>query len=348
MRAGIFKETYPELVRLTDSMPVKVWSILLVLSASLLPAFVGSYALSFGTTIVITSIGVVGLNLLTGTCGLISLGHAGFMAVGAYGAGIMAVDYGWSAIPAILVGGFAASLSSLLVGVPSLRLKGLYLAITTLAFTVIVTHLILNMPQLTRGSAGLFMPVADLMGIEMKSTGAFYLFALALAVLAVFGVLNLMRSRVGRAFLAIREQDIAAEMMGIHLARFKLLAFAISAFYTGIAGALFAYQVRYINVDSFGLLLSIEALGIIIVGGLGSIAGAVIGTVFMTLLPEGIRILFDLLGAGLQEIFSTRAFELRGLIYGAVIILVLRFQPEGLIGIWREVRRIWTNWPFRY
>jgi branched-chain amino acid transport system permease protein len=204
------------------------------------------------------------------------------------------------------------------------------------------------MPQLTRGSAGLFMPVADLMGIEMKSTGAFYLFALALAVLAVLGVLNLMRSRVGRAFLAIREQDIAAEMMGIHLARFKLLAFAISAFYTGIAGALFAYQVRYINVDSFGLLLSIEALGIIIVGGLGSVAGAVIGTVFMTLLPEGIRILFDLLGAGLQEIFSTRALELRGLIYGAVIILVLRFQPEGLIGIWREVRRIWTNWPFRY
>ena len=270
------------------------------------------------------------------------------MAVGAYGAGIMALDYGWSAIPAILVGGFAASLSSLLVGVPSLRLKGLYLAITTLAFTVIVTHLILNMPQLTRGSAGLFMPVADLMGIEMKSTGAFYLFALALAVLAVLGVLNLMRSRVGRAFLAIREQDIAAEMMGIHLARFKLLAFAISAFYTGIAGALFAYQVRYINVDSFGLLLSIEALGIIIVGGLGSVAGAVIGTVFMTLLPEGIRILFDLLGAGLQEIFSTRALELRGLIYGAVIILVLRFQPEGLIGIWREVRRIWTNWPFRY
>lgn len=348
MRAGIFKESYPALVKLTDSKPVIAWSFALVIGASLLPFFIGAYALTFGTTIAITIVGVVGLNLLTGTTGLISLGHAGFMAVGAYSAGILAVDYEWSAIPAILVGGFVAALSSLLVGVPSLRLKGLYLAITTLAFTLIVTHFILNTPALTRGSAGLFLPVADVFGYSLSSATAFYHFALAAAVLAVFGVLNLMRSRVGRAFLAIREQDIAAEMMGIHLARFKLLAFAISAFYTGVAGALFAYQVRYINVDSFGLLLSIEALGIIIVGGLGSVAGAVLGAIFMTLLPEGIRILFEALGSGLQEIFSTRALELRGLIYGVVIILVLRFQPEGLIGVWREIRRIWSNWPFRY
>lgn len=348
MKARHFKESYGQLLQLTDSAPVLVWSGLLAAGCLLLPFAFGSYALSFATLILVMVVGVLGLNLLTGVCGLISLGHAGFMAIGAYGAGVAAADYGLSIIPAMLVGGAVAAASSLLVGIPSLRLKGLYLAITTLAFTVISTHLILNLPEITRGSAGLFLPPANLFGIALDTPQKFFVFCLAVCGLSIVATLNIMRSRVGRAFVAIREQDIAAEMMGIHLTRYKLLAFAISAFYTGVSGALFAYHVRYINVDSFGLVLSIEALGMIIVGGLGSITGAVLGTVFMTLLPEAVRVLFDLFGSGLHELFATRALELRGLIYGAVIILVLRFQPEGLARIWREISRVWVNWPFRY
>lgn len=348
MRAGHYKQSYAELVALTDSGAVKVWTGALIAGLVALPFLVGPYALSLATVVAVTVVGVVGLNLLTGVCGLISLGHAGFMAIGAYTAAVLAVDAGASTVPAVVAGGAAAAASSLLVGVPSLRLKGLYLAITTLAFTVIATHVILNAEGLTRGSAGLFLPVPDLFGLPLASGAAFYLVALLFAAGSVLAALNLMRTRVGRAFAAIRDQDTAAEMMGVDLTRTKLLAFALSAFFTGVSGALLAFHIRYINVDSFALLVSIEALAMIIVGGLGSIAGAVLGTVFMVLLPEAIRIAFDLFGSGLREAFATRALEVRGLIYGLVIILVLRFQPEGLVGLWRETRRIWSNWPFRY
>ncbi len=348
MQARHFKESYSELLSLTNSAPERVWTGILIAGCLIMPWVVGSYPLSFATLALVMIVGVLGLNLLTGACGLISLGHAGFMAVGAYGAGIAAADYGLSIVPAMLIGGLIAALSSLLVGVPSLRLKGLYLAITTLAFTVISTHVILNMPEITRGSTGLFLPEPSVFGYALNTPQKYYLFCLVTCLLFVLATLNIMRSRVGRAFVAIREQDIAAEMMGINLRRYKLLAFAMSAFYTGVSGALFAYHIRYINVDTFGLTLSIEALGMIIVGGLGSIAGAIIGAIFMTLLPEAVRMFFELFATQLNDLFATRALEFRGLIYGAVIIFILRFQPEGLIKIWRECRRIWGNWPFRY
>lgn len=348
MRAGHFKESYSELVAFTDSGVVKAWTTILLLACLVLPAVAGPYVMTLATTILITAIGIVGLNLLTGVCGLISLGQAGFLAIGAYTAGILAVDFGLSIVPGMICGGVLAALLSLLVGVPSLRLKGLYLAITTLAFTVIVTHSILNLDGWTRGSAGMFLPAPTVFGIPLATKTAFYYFSLAMCVLFTVAAMNIMRSRVGRAFAAIRDQDTAAEMMGINQVSYKLMAFGISAFFTGAAGALSAYQVRYINVDSFALLVSIEALAMIIVGGLGSIAGAIAGTIFMSLLPEAIRWLFDTFGSGLTEVFSTRALEVRGLIYGAVIMAVLRLQPDGLMGLWRDAKRLWSNWPFRY
>ncbi|MEW6645023.1 MAG: branched-chain amino acid ABC transporter permease [Pseudomonadota bacterium] len=348
MRAGHFKQSYAELVALTDSGPVKAWTIVLLAACVALPWVAGAYTLTLATTILITAIGVVGLNLLTGVCGLISLGHAGFLAIGAYTAGILAVDLHVPILPGMVGGGLLAAALSLLVGIPSLRLKGLYLAITTLAFTIIITHAILNLDSLTRGSAGMSLPASNVLGIPLTSKVSFYYFSLAMCVLFVLAALNIMRSRIGRAFAAIRDHDTAAEMMGINLVAYKLMAFAISAFFTGAAGALSAYQVRYINVDSFAVLVSIEALAMIIVGGLGSIAGAILGTVFMALLPEFTRGLFDAVGGGVTEVFSTRALEVRGLIYGVVIMVVLRLQPDGLMGIWRDASRIWRNWPFRY
>lgn len=348
MRASHFKESYAELVAFTDSVAVKAWTAVLLAACVALPAIAGPYVLTLATTILVTMIGTVGLNLLTGACGLISLGQAGFLAIGAYGAGVLAVDLGLSIVPGVLAGGALAAVLSLLVGVPSLRLKGLYLAITTLAFTVIVTHAILNLDTLTRGSAGLFLPAPAVFGIPLAGKTAFYYFSLVACVLFVVAAMNIMRTRIGRAFVAIRDHDMAAEMMGINQVAYKLMAFAISAFFAGASGALMAYQVRYINVDSFALLVSIEALAMIIVGGLGSIAGGILGTIFMSLLPEFTRWAFDTFAGGLTEVFSTRALEVRGLIYGIVIIAVLRLQPEGLIGLWRDASRMWSNWPFRY
>jgi branched-chain amino acid transport system permease protein len=229
----------------------------------------------------ITAVGVLGLNILTGTTGLISLGHAGFLAVGAYAAGIVAGRYGWPMPLSILAGGIGAAVAGLVVGVPSLRLKGLYLAITTMAFAVIINHLILNGGALTGGSEGLTVPQPALFGRPLAAEGGYYYVVLAVLLLAVFATLNLQRSRVGRALMAIREHDIAARAMGVNLVRWRLLAFTVSAFYTGVAGALLAFYTRYLNVDSFSLLVSIEALSMLIVGGLGTVSGALLGTVFI-------------------------------------------------------------------
>lgn len=348
MRAGIIHNKYADLIALTDSSAMKAWCAILLIALLVAPWLINGFLLSLSITFLITVIGVIGLSMLTGSCGLISLGHAGFMAIGAYANAILVQDYGFSSILAIFTAGLITALSSMLVGIPSLRLKGLYLAITTMAFTVITTHTILNADELTRGSAGIFLAKPEIAGFTISTDKQFYYFVLPFALLCVLGAVNIMRARIGRAFIAIRDQDIAASIMGINLVRTKLIAFAIAAFFTGISGALLSFHIRYINVDTFGFLISIEALAMIIVGGLGSIAGAILGTIFMIALPEVIEVGFDMFGTGLKEYFSTRALEVRGLILGVIIILVIRFEPRGLIGIWSDIRRRWENWPFLY
>lgn len=345
MRSGNFKQDYRQLLVLTDSVPVIVWSGVLLAVLLAIPLLLPNYYVSVVLLLLITVVGVLGLNLLTGTTGLISLGHSGFLAVGAYTAGIMATQLGWSTLPSIFAGGAAATIAGLIVGVPSLRLKGLYLAITTMAFAVIINHLILNGGDLTGGSEGLSVSPPALFGTRLATEGGYYYLVLGFAVTFTFITLNLLRSRIGRAFLAIREHDIAAKAMGVNLVSYKLLAFMVSAFYTGISGGLLAYYMRYLNVDGFSLLLSIEALSMLIVGGLGSVAGALLGTVFIVLLNEGLGLLFSALGT---SSISTAAFEIKGIVYGLTIVLFLRFEPDGLIGRWRDIKRYWTLWPFRF
>jgi branched-chain amino acid transport system permease protein len=345
MRSRNFKEDYRKLLALTDSVPVIVWSCLLVAALALVPLLLGKYHVSTVLLLMVTAVGVLGLNLLTGTTGLISLGHSGFLAVGAYAAGIFATRYGWPLPACIAAGGTCAALAGLVVGVPSLRLKGLYLAITTMAFAVIINHIILNGGALTGGSEGLSVPQPTLFGVALTAERGYYYVVLATLVGATFVTLNLLRSRVGRAFMAIREHDIAAKAMGVDLVRYKLLAFMVSAFYTGVAGGLMAFYTRYLNVDGFSLLISIEALSMLIVGGLGSVAGALLGTVFIFGLNEGLGLLFGALGSGM---LSTAAFEIKGIVYGLAIVLFLRFEPDGLIRRWRDIKHYWTNWPFRF
>jgi branched-chain amino acid transport system permease protein len=348
MRTGHFKETTGQLVALSDSRVVWSFAGLLMVVALAAPAILGSYQLTLVVSTIIAIIGAVGLNMLTGTTGLISLGQAGFLAIGAYTNAILMMDFGWPVWASLPAGGVVAALISILVGVPSLRLKGLYLAITTLAFAFIINHVILYAEGLTHGPNGIFLSGARLLGYDVQKGPPLYYFTLFIAVLVVFGALNIQRSRIGRAWMAIRDHDIAARVMGVDIVRYKLLAFMVSSFIVGIAGALISLQIRFVNIDVFALILSIEALAVIILGGLGSIAGAILGAVFLSLLPEVIRLFFGLFTDPNSSFYTTYVYEIRGVTYGAAIILFLRLKPEGLIGLWRDSRKYWSNWPLAY
>lgn len=348
MRTGNFKETQRQLVALSDSPTVWGWTGALLLAAIALPFLIGNYQLTLLVAALIAIIGAVGLNMLTGTTGLISLGQAGFLAVGAYTNAILMTDYGWPFWLSLLAAGVMSALISIFVGVPSLRLKGLYLAITTLAFAFIINHVILYADSITHGPSGVFITGAKLFGIDFQRGKALYYMTLAVTVLVVFGALNIQRTRIGRAWMAIRDHDIAARVMGVDLVRYKLLAFMISSFIVGIAGGLMSIQIRFVNAEVFSLILSIEALAIIILGGLGSIAGAVLGALFLSFLPEAIRLFFQLFTDPSSSFYTNYVYEIRGMAYGVVIVAFLRLKPEGLIGLWRDFRKYWSNWPLAY
>ncbi|HMS77990.1 MAG TPA: branched-chain amino acid ABC transporter permease [Burkholderiaceae bacterium] len=345
MRTRTYRSTYAGLVALSPYRSTWAWAALGVAAAAAAPLLLGSHGLSILSAIFVMAIGTLGLNLLSGVAGQISLGHAGFLLIGAYAQAILTTDWHLPAWLAIFVSGLVAAAASLVVGVPSLRLKGSYLAITTLAFTFIVRHLVLFGETVTRGSEGMAVEPLDLFGYAVKNDRAFYWVALAMLVLFVLVTLNIMRSRVGRAWLAVRDHDIAARAMGISLWHYKLLAFMTSAFYTGVAGALVALQTRYINVDTFSVLVSIEALAMIIVGGMGRVHGALLGTALILVLPELLSFGFSLAGDRFTTLMADRVYEVKGMLYGVVILLFLRLEPEGLAGIWRKAKRFWVHWP---
>jgi len=316
MRSGDFKETYGELVAVTDSRPVWLWSLLLVAALIAAPYLLNSYALSFLTIILITVVGALGLNILTGYTGLISLGHVGFLVTGAYAYAVLVSRYGLPPLVGFLGAGIIPALASLVVGAPSLRLKGLYLAITTLAFSFIINTVILEARTVTNGARGIAVQRPEIFGVSFDSDAAFTQLCLGFAILTLFATLNIRRSRVGRAFVAIRDNDTAARVMGINLHAYKLFAFVTSAFITGIAGALYGIYLSFVSVEGFPFLLSIEALAILIVGGLGSALGAVLGTILIVLLPEATRLVFSLFSAQINALFSTGAQELKSMLYG--------------------------------
>jgi branched-chain amino acid transport system permease protein len=348
MRSGNFKETYSGLITLSDSAAVWFWSLLLVIGLFIAPYYINAFALSLLTIILITVVGALGLNILTGYTGLISLGHVGFLVTGAYAYAIVVSKFGWSPIVGFLAGGTVSALVSLIVGAPSLRLKGLYLAITTLAFSFIINHVILEASVVTNGARGIVVSRPNILGMSFENDLALAHLCLAFVIITLIATLNIRRSKVGRAFVAIRDNDMAARVMGVNLHAYKLIAFATSSFITGLAGALYGIYLSFVSVEGFPFLLSIEALAILIVGGLGSALGTVLGTIFIILLPEASRMLFSLLGTKADVLFSTGAPELKSMIYGVIIIGFLRFQPRGLVGLWHDVKRMWVNWPLRF
>ena len=238
-------------------------------------------------------------------------------------------------------------------GIPSLRLKGLYLAIATLAAQVIIEWAITHWTALTGGVEALVVPIPTLFGARIDGDFTFYWIILAFAAFTTLFAVNLFRTRVGRAFIAIRDQDIAAEVMGVDLFRYKLLAFATSSFFVGLSGALLAHWRGIVNYERFTIETSILYLAMIIIGGLGSVSGSIYGAIFMTLLPA---FLTNLLGPNAlgQLIPANSILELRLIpfirqgVFGLVIILFLIFEPEGIAKIWRDIKDYFRLWPFSY
>lgn len=306
--------------------------------AAMLPFAANNFIIGLMTTCLIASVGAIGLNLLTGTTGLVSLGQSGFLLVGAYGTSIAIADYNLPVPLALLIGSLVSGLSSLIVGIPSLRLRELYLAITTLAFALIAEHLILYAEAFTHGTSGIFLQGVTLAGVDLSVDRNLYWFALVLTVVSVLIGANLLRSRVGRAWVAIRDHAVAAQVMGIGLARWKLVSFFVSSLFVGLAGGLMALQVRFVNTEIFGVILSIEAITMIIVGGIGSLAGAIIGAFFVTLLPDIVAALSGGIGGGT---LTSSVYQIRGIAYGVVVILFLRAAPGGLVSLWRRAIDYW-------
>ena len=350
--AGIFKTTYAADMALYP-LPIAKWTMvgLAVLFAIVLPMTLEEYYLSILNLIFIAVVGALGLNILVGYTGQISLGHGAFMSVGAYTAANLAVRLGlpfWLTLPA---GGLMAAFIGALVGIPSLRIKGLYLAIATLAGQLIIEWTINHVPAISGGAqASIQVPRPDLFGFVLNTQGRLYYFLLFFAALAIVATLNLMRSRVGRAFIAVRDQDIAAEIIGIDIFRYKLLSFAVSSFYAGVTGVLYTYYLGIANYEQFQLGVSIDFLAMIIIGGLGSVLGSIFGAVFVTLLPIVIRTLMEQIGSFFftdSELASVVSGT-RLAVFGGLIIFFLVIEPEGLNRLWRNVRSYFRVWPFSY
>ena len=349
---GVFKTTYEADMALYP-LPIARWTVggLAVLFFAVLPLTLHEYYLSIVNLIAIAVVGALGLNILVGYTGQISIGHGAFMSVGAYTAANLAVRLDcpfWLAVP---LGGLMAALVGAVVGVPSLRIKGLYLAIATLAGQLIIEWTINHVTWISGGAqASIQVPRPRLGGLVISSQRGMYFLLMVVVALAVIGAMNLVRSRIGRAFVAIRDHDLAAELIGIDIFRYKLLAFAISSFYAGVTGVLYTYYLGVANYEQFQLVTSIDYLAMIIIGGLGSILGSIFGAIFITLLPILIRYLMEAFG-GL--FFSTQVVlnlipNLRLILFGALIIGFLVVEPEGLNRLWRNIRTYFRVWPFTY
>jgi branched-chain amino acid transport system permease protein len=326
------------------------WVLLLAFLAILFtaPLYLRNYWLSIANLIGITVIAVSGLNILIGYCGQLSIGHAGFIAVGAYTSAIMTSRFGIPFPIALISAGLTAGLTGMIFGIPSLRVKGFYLAISTIAAQLILLWVINHWTDMTGGFNGMSVPYASIGGFTFRSEGSQFYLIMVVTVAVVFLAKNMARTRVGRAFIAIRDNDLAAEVMGINLFRYKLLAFFIGCFFAGIAGSLLAHWMRFINTESFTFASSILYIGMIIIGGLGTTLGPILGVIFIRLLEVGVTRLSPALEAAFPNLPSGFTAGISPMLFGLVIILFLIFEPRGLAHRWVLFKSAYRLWPFSY
>jgi len=287
----------------------------------------------------IYAIAGIGLMLLVGYTGLVSLGHAAFLAIGAY-AHTWFLSHGWPFPLALLKASLITALIGAIVGLPAMRMTGIYLAIATLAFAVIVEQVIVHWDSVTGGFRGMLVPRAEFLGIDLGSSIAFYFLCLVILLGCLVLALNILRSPTGRAMTAVRDSEISAQSMGIHLARTKSISFALSAGFTGLAGGLLAHKLGYLAPDAFTILISIQLLLMVVVGGLGSLHGVIYGAIFIGLLPQGIALMRDSLPPAVSQLPG-----LEPGIFGLILILFLVYEPLGIYGRWLKIRQYFEFFP---
>ena len=326
------------------------WFLLLALLVILFtaPTWFGGYWLSVAVRIGIGIIAVSGLNILTGYCGQLSIGQAGFMAVGAYTSAVLTASYHQSFLVGILSAGIVSGVVGMVFGIPSLRVKGFYLAISTIAAQFIILWVIGHWNGVTGGYAGMTVGPASIGGFVFKSQASQYILVLIICIIAIYTAKNIARTRVGRAFVAIRDNDLAAEVMGINLFRYKLTAFFIGCFFAGIAGSLLAHTSLSISPDYFPFTDSVLFIGMIIIGGLGTTLGPIFGVIFIRLLDVLVTKLSPALQTAFPHLPPGFTSGIAPLLFGLAIILFLIFEPRGLAHRWQLFKSSYWLWPFSY
>ena len=312
------------------------------------PFYLNNYWLGIMNLIGITLISVTGLNILVGYCGQLSIGHAGFMAVGAYTSAILSGKLGLPFPLAILCSGLMAGGIGLIFGIPSVRVKGFYLAITSIAAQFIIIYVINHWTALTGGFSGITVPYASIGGFIFDTEGKQFYLIIGIAVICIFLAKNLARTRAGRAFIAVRDNDLAAEVMGVNLFYYKMLAFFIGCFLAGIAGSLLAHYYGSISTDNFKFENSILYVGMIIIGGLGTTLGPILGVSVIQLLQVGVTKMTPALQNAFPSIPSGFTTGIAPIIFGLVIILFLILEPRGIAHRWNLFKASYRLWPFSY
>lgn len=347
MRCGEFRTTYKADTTIFPTPMSRNFAIGAVLALIFAPLVLDAYLLNLLIQIGYYGIAALGLNIVVGFSGQISLGHAAFFGFGAFASAWLNNTLGIPVFFAIPLAGAWTMAIGLIVGIPACRIKGLYLAIATLASQFILEDFFARAEWFTGGSYGAMAAPFSIFGYTFNTDQRYFYVVLVYVVAMYLLGSNLLRTRDGRAFVAVRDHYLSAEIMGIKLSKYRILAFGISSFYAGIGGALFAHYLGFVSAEGFTILMSIQFLAMIIIGGLGSVMGALLGTAFMVLLPEVMETLVQAVGPTAPGLTQGLAY-MKEMSIGLAIILFLIFEPDGLAHRWKMIKAYWKLYPFSY
>lgn len=345
--SGVHFADHGEELRLLRTGPQRAALLLLLVALAVFPFVASNYLIGLAITAAITLIAVAGLQITIGMAGLLNLGQSAFVGVGAFTAASLYSNYQWPMLPSIVAAGLASAVVSIFFALPALRIKGLYLALTTIAAQVMFPIVVLRLPTgWFGGAAGIGIDGVQIFGFAVETPASFYGVAMLVTVLMLALAFNLQRSRIGLAFRALRDNDIASSVLGIELGRTKIAAFFAGALFAGVAGGLYAFYIRYVTTDQFTIWLSIWYVGMLIVGGMGSPLGAVLGTLAITLLQEVVHVSGTRAMNLLPQLSGGTIFALTNILLGAAIIFMLIKEPHGLAHRWRILKAAYRIWPY--
>jgi len=348
-QTGYLKRSYVADMAVVGTRTRKLASLVLVAALLALPAVASNFQLTVLNLVAMASLGSLALNLLIGVAGQVSIGSAAFLAIGAFTACFLGAQHGmpiWVVVP---VSAVSAAAVGAVVGIPALRLRGLYLLIATLALQYIVVYFVQRYQSSAVGSVGFIMPTPTLFGWRLSTPASWFYLLVPCSAAGAFLVTNLMRSRFGRAWMAVRDWDIAAEIIGINVSSYKILAFVVSAAITCFQGGLFAYYLKVVDSEVFTFDLAVQYVAMIIIGGLGSVLGSYLGALFVVGLPYVVQEIVKRIpeSAPGGALIHHNIFEIQLAIYGAAIVGFILIEPKGLNALWGRVTTYLRLWPFR-